>query len=119
MLEVEEGEEPGWYWSDRGDVLVDVLPDRDWLPDVDWLSDADWLLGADWLPGTDWLCPEGDIGEVCGGQVTEGSTTRLPWSSKMALAILRTFFSTDAAGFGDNHSPSISEKLSALVDTKY
>ena len=91
MLEVEEGEEPGWYWSGRGDVLVDVLPDRDWLPDVDWLSDADWLLGADWLPGTDWLCPEGDIGEVCGGQVTEGSTTRLPWSSKMALAILRTF----------------------------
>lgn len=87
MLEVEEGEEPGWNWSGRGHVSADVLPDRDWLPDVDWLSDVDWL------PGTDWLCPEGDIGDVYGGQVTEGSTTRLPWSSKMALAILRIFFS--------------------------
>ncbi len=51
--------------------------------------------------------------------MTEGSTTRLPWSSKMALAILRKFVSTNATGFEDNYSPSVSEKLSALVDTKY
>ena len=92
MLEVEEAEELGWNWSAGGDVLADVLPDIDWLPDVDWLPDAYWLPDADWLPDSDGLCPESDIGEVCGGQVTEGSTTRLPWSSKMALAILRNFF---------------------------
>jgi len=83
MLEVEEAEDPGWIWSEGGGVLTDVLPDTDWLPDVDW------------------LCLERDIGEVCGGQVTEGSTTRLPWSSKMPLAILQKLFSTSATRFDE------------------
>ena len=101
ILEVEEVEEPGWNWSEGGGVLVDVLLDMDWLLDVDW------------------LCPEGDNGEVCGGQVTEESTTRLPWSSKMPLAILQKLFSTTATGFKSTDTLSISEKLSALVHTKY
>lgn len=79
---------------------------------------VDVLLDMDWVPDAAWLCPERDIGEVCGGQVTEGSTTRLPWSSKMALAILK-LFSTTATGFKEAHSLSISKKLSAFVNTKY
>jgi len=66
-------------------VSADVLPDTVRLPDADW------------------LCPEGDIGEACGGQMTEGSTTRLPWSSKMALDILRELFSANKTGFEEMH----------------
>ena len=80
---------------------------------------VDVLLDMDWVPDPAWLCPERHIGEVCGGQVTEGSTTRLPWSSKMALAILRKLFRTTTTGFKEIHAPSISEKLSAFVNTKY
>lgn len=101
MLEVEEAEELGWNRSEGGDVLVDMLP------------------GVDWLLDADWDCPERDIGEVLGGQVTEGSTTRLPWSSKMALDILRNLFLTGAAGFEETNSLCVSEKFSALVNTKY
>jgi hypothetical protein len=75
-------------------VLADVLPDTDWLLDAEWL------------------------GEVCGGQVTEGSMTRLPWSSKMALDILQTPFSTGTVGSEGAISPSVPKKLPALVNTK-
>ena len=95
MLEVEEAEDPGWNWSEGGDWLADVLPD------------------------TDLLCPDWDIGEVCGGQVTEESMTRLPWSSKMALDILQKLFNTNATGFEETLALSVSKKFSTLVDTKY
>jgi hypothetical protein len=99
MLEVEEAEEPGWNWSEGGDVLVDVL------------------LDMDWLPHADWFCPERDIGEVCGGQVTEGSTTRLPWSSKMALAILWKLFSTTATAYSKKRTHFPYPKNSPLLLT--
>jgi hypothetical protein len=75
-------------------VLADVLPDTDWLLDADW------------------------VGEVCSGQVTEGSTTRLPWPSKMALDILQTPFSTGTVGSEEAISPSVPKKLPALDNTK-
>ena len=51
--------------------------------------------------------------------MTEGSTTRFPWSSKMALVILRKLFNTSATGFEETLALSVSEKLAALVDTEY
>jgi hypothetical protein len=102
MLEVEEAEELGWNWSEGGDVLADVLPDVDWLPDVDRL-----------------------------GLSREGHWRGVRWPSDrrvndtIALVVKNgtghsaQLFSTNARGFEETHSPSVSEKLSALVNTKY
>jgi fatty acid-binding protein DegV len=51
--------------------------------------------------------------------VTDGSTTRMPCSSKMALVILWEALSINTTGCEETNSLSVSEKLSALVNTKY
>ena len=45
--------------------------------------------------------------------------TRSPWSSKMALDILRNLLNTNGNGREETPALSVSEKFSAFVDTEY